>query len=79
MADYRPEPISLTQVSAGSYKGSNRPRPFVVVGDIPGTSPEIDPQPAPTVNASPADADEVAGDLQDLVTALIAAGVLTGP
>ena len=37
----------------------------------------VTPQPAPAVNAAPTDAAEVAGDLQALVTALQAAGVLT--
>ena len=38
---------------------------------------EVTPQAAPTVNATPTDAAEVAGDLQGLVDALVAAGVLT--
>lgn len=31
-----PKPISLTQVDAIDYAGSNTPQPFVVVGDVPG-------------------------------------------
>ncbi len=37
----------------------------------------ITPQPAPAVDPAPADTTAVAADLQALVTALVAAGVLT--
>jgi len=74
----RPQPITLTQIDANDYTGYT-PKPVVVVGPIPGTSPEIDPQPAPTIDDSPADAAAVATDLQSVVDALVAAGVFTAP
>lgn len=45
--------------------------------DSGGGGAVITPQAAPVINPSPADADVVAADLQALVTALTAAGVLT--
>ena len=72
----RPQPITLTQIDANNYTGYT-PKPVVVVGPIPGTDPEIDPQPAPAINPAPADADAVAADLQSVVDALVAAGVFT--
>lgn len=67
-----PKPITLT--SGANPNPSVDPQPYVVVGGIAGT---VTPQAAPTVNATPTDAAEVAGDLQDLVNALQAAGVLS--
>lgn len=49
------------------------PEPVVIYGLAGG----VTPQPAPAIDASPADATAVATDLQALVTALQAAGVLT--
>lgn len=37
----------------------------------------VTPQPAPPIDPAPADATAVATDLQELVDALVAAGVLT--
>lgn len=67
-----PKPVRLT--TGPNPNPSLAPQPFVVVGGIPGT---VTPQAAPTINAAPADATEVAADLQDLVDALVAAGVLS--
>lgn len=69
------------------------PRPYVVAAsgdaqDAPAGSVPIDlygastgsgitPQPAPAIDPAPADPEAVAADLQALVTALTAAGVLT--
>lgn len=36
-----PKPIALTQIDSGAYTGP-APQPFVVVGEIPGTSPDLD-------------------------------------
>jgi hypothetical protein len=73
-----PKPITLTQVSTEDYDGAVIPAPFVVVGDIPGEGgASVNPQAAPTIDGSPADAAAVATDLQAVVDALVAAGVLT--
>jgi len=69
-----PKPISLTQVSEESYTGLT-PQPFVVVGDIPGA--DFTPTEAPVINDEPADAGDVAADLQSLVDVLVQAGILT--
>lgn len=69
-----PKPISVTYTPEDDYEG-NAPQPFVIVGEAPA---EITPQAAPEVDSTPADAAAVASDLQDLVDALVAAGVLTG-
>lgn len=71
---YDPKPIALTQVDAEDYSGP-APQPFVVVGDIPGSS--ITPQAAPVIDPEPADLEAVAAALQDVVDALVAAGVFT--
>lgn len=75
---YDPKPIALTQVDAGDYTGP-APQPFVVVGDIPGGGggSSITPQEAPVIDPEPADLEAVAAALQDVVDALIAAGVFT--
>ena len=70
----RSKPISLTQVDAEDYDGQT-PQPFVVVGTIPGAG--ITPEEAPAIDSTPADAAAVAADLQAVVDALVAAGVLT--
>jgi hypothetical protein len=70
------KPIALTQVAEEDYEGPT-PKPFVVVGDIPGTDAEIEPQAAPVIDDDPADAAAVATDLQAVVDALVAAGVFT--
>lgn len=67
-----PKPITLT--SGANPSPGLDPEPYVVVGTIPGG---VTPQTAPTIDPAPADADAVAADLQTLVTALIAAGVLS--
>lgn len=72
-----PKPITLTQIDTEEYTSPNAPQPFVVVGSIPSTEPEIDPQEAPSIDATPADAAAVAADLQAVVDALIDAGVFT--
>lgn len=72
-----PKPITLTQVDEADYDSAFDPQPFVVVGDVPSAGANITPQTAPTIDASPADATAVATDLQALVTALVASGVLT--
>lgn len=65
------KPVTLT---AGANPNPHlAPEPLIVVGGLPG----IDPQAAPAVDDSPADAAAVAADLQGLVDALVAAGVLT--
>lgn len=69
-----PKPISLTQTDAEDYEGPT-PQPFTVVGTIPGAG--ITPQEAPVIDSTPADAAAVAADLQNVVDALVAAGVLT--
>jgi hypothetical protein len=66
------KPITLTTTAADDYEGPD-PQPFTVVGD----GILVDPQTAPTVDTTPADATAVATDLNALRTALIAAGVLT--
>lgn len=69
------------------------PRPYVVAAsgdaqDAPAgavsidlygadSGPGVTPQPAPAIDPAPVDAEAVAADLQALVTALTAAGVLT--
>lgn len=70
-----PKPVTLTQTNAQNYEGGFDPQPLIVVGSIPGAG--ITPQAAPTIDAAPADASAVASDLQDLVDALVLAGVLT--
>lgn len=70
------KPVKLTQVAVEDYEGPE-PKPLVIVGEVPGTDAEITAQAAPTIDASPADADAVAADLQAVVDALVAAGVLT--
>jgi hypothetical protein len=67
-----PKPISLTQ--SDTNPGSYTPKPYVVVGAIPGS---VEAQAAPAIDDSPADAAAVATDLQSVVDALIAAGVFT--
>lgn len=69
-----PKPITLTQSSTNP--GAFAPKPYVVVGPIPGG---VTPQAAPAIDDTPADADAVAADLQSVVDALIAAGVFTAP
>lgn len=77
MADSKP--ISITQVDAGNYSGPT-PKPYVVVGDIPGTGgPEITPQVAPTIDPAPANEAANAAAIQDVVDALVLAGVFTAP
>lgn len=66
------KPITLTQTDTNP--SSWEPKPYVVVGSIPGA---VDPQAAPTIDDSPADAAAVAADLQAVVDALVAAGVFT--
>lgn len=72
---YDPKPIALTQVDDEDYTGP-APQPFVVVGEIPGGS-AITPQEAPVIDPAPADLEAAAAALQDVVDALIAAGVFT--
>lgn len=67
-----PKPVVLTQ--ADTNPSTYAPEPLVVVGAIPGG---VEPQEAPSIDPSPADAAAVAADLQALVDALIDAGVLT--
>jgi hypothetical protein len=72
MAD--PKPISVTY---GANPTPNvDPQPFVIVGDAPAA---FEPQEAPVIDDDPADAGAVAADLQAVVDALVAAGILTEP
>lgn len=66
----------IPYVVADSAPASNAPSGAVPI-DIYGIPDAVTPQASPTVNPAPTDATEVAGDLQDLVNALVAAGVLT--
>lgn len=67
-----PKPVVLTQ--GANPNPSVDPQPFIAVGPIPGG---VTPQAAPTIDPTPADDAAVATDLQAVVTALIAAGVLS--
>lgn len=41
-----PKPVALTQVTVGNYKGKMRPKPLIVVGDVPSTGLVIPAPPA---------------------------------
>lgn len=70
-----PKPIALTQVAAGSYTGTQKPVPFVVVGDIPASG--VTPTAAPAAATTFADLAAAVTYVNSLRTALIASGVLT--
>lgn len=63
-----PKPFVLQDAVASGFD----PQPISIEGVIAG-----DPQAAPTIDGSPADAAAVAADLQAVVDALVAAGVFT--
>ena len=63
------KPVTLT--TGANPNPHLAPEPLIVVGG------GIDPQVAPVVDDTPADAAAVAADLQSLVDALVAAGILT--
>lgn len=67
-----PKPVVITQ-GANPTPGVD-PEPLILVSS---SFAMIDPQTAPAVDTTPADATAVATDLNALRTALIAAGVLT--
>lgn len=68
-----PKPIKLTQESTGSYSGP-APKPFVVVGTIPGT---VVSTAAPAAAAVPfANLTDAANSFNALRTALITSGAL---
>lgn len=69
-----PKPITLS--SGANPNPAFDPQPYVVVdgGDF---GSGVDPQAAPTIDPAPAAAADVAADLQTVVDALVAAGVLT--
>lgn len=69
-----PKPFKYVAPS-GSAPDFPAAQPVTIYG-LP-TGGGVDPQPTVVVNESPADADEVAGDLKAVVDALVAAGVLT--
>lgn len=71
-----PKPITVEYVAPGNYTGAYAPKPYAIIGEEPAA---IDPQPAPAIDDTPADADAVAADLQSVVNALVAAGVFTAP
>lgn len=65
-----PKPYILQDAVDSAFE----PQPISIEGLV-----NIDPQPAPTIDDSPADAAAVATDLQSVVDALVAAGVFTAP
>lgn len=70
-----PEPL----IVVGSIPGAGVTSVNGDTGDVVLTVTDIGitPQTAPTIDPAPADATAVASDLQDLVDALVLAGVLT--
>jgi hypothetical protein len=64
-----PKPFVLQDAVASGLD----PQPI----SIDGLPTGVDPQAAPTIDDSPADAAAVAADLQAVVDALVAAGVFT--
>lgn len=72
----QPKPITIEYITPLNYTGAYAPKPYAIIGEEPAA---IDPQPAPTIDDAPADADAVATDLQSVVDALVAAGVFTAP
>lgn len=66
-----PKPVVIT--TATSNPSSFDPEPLVAVGD----GVFVEPQEAPAIDDTPADAAAVAADLQSVVDALVAAGVFT--
>jgi len=70
-----PVPITLTQ--ADTWDGKFAPQPYVVIGDVPSTGPDFEPQEAPEIDAEPADVDALAAQVIELRDALVAGGFLT--